>query len=53
MKIEINEFYKVARNQTPKREGVNKRTAWENKAYSGRVQRDKVKVKDTYKLFQV
>jgi hypothetical protein len=53
MKVETTEFYKVARNQTPKREGVNKRTAWENKAYSGRVQRDKVKVKDTYKLFQV
>jgi hypothetical protein len=53
MKTETTEFYKVARNQTPKRECVNKRQAWENKAYSGRVQRDKVKTKDIYKLFQV
>lgn len=53
MKIETVEFFKVARNITPKREHVSKRQAWENKAFSGKVQRDKVKVRDTYKLFQV
>jgi hypothetical protein len=53
MKIETTEFYKMARNTAPKREHVSKRQAWENKAYSGKVQRDKVKVRDTYKLFQL
>jgi hypothetical protein len=53
MKIETTQFYKVARNTVPKREHVSKRDAWTSKAYSGRVQRDKVKVRDTYKLFQL
>jgi hypothetical protein len=51
MKTETTEFYKVARNQTPKREGVNKRQAWENKAYSGRVQRDKKAQKEGFKIY--
>jgi hypothetical protein len=53
MKTETIEFYKVARNTAPKREHVSKRDAWANKAFSGRVQRDKVKTKDIYKLFQL
>ena len=50
MKTETLEFYKVTRNQTPKREVVNSRTAWENKAYSGRVQRDKKALREGSKL---
>lgn len=50
MKTETTEFFKVARNQTPKREAVNSRTAWENKAYSGRVQRDKKALREGFKL---
>lgn len=51
MKTETTEFFKVARNQTPERKHFNKRQAWENKAYSGRVQRDKKALKETFKLF--
>ena len=51
MKVETTEFYKVARNIAPKREHVSKRQAWENKTYSGKVQRDKVKAKQEFKLY--
>jgi hypothetical protein len=47
------EFYKITRNTAPKREQVSKLEAWANKAYSGKVQRDRVKVRDAYKLFQL
>ena len=50
MKTETVEFYKVARNQAPKREHLGKRQAWENRAYSGRVQRDKKALKEGFKL---
>lgn len=50
MKTETTEFFKITRNQTPKREPVNARTAWENKAYSGRVQRDKKSLREGFKL---
>lgn len=50
MKIETTEYFKQARNQQPKREHLNKRQAWENKAFSGRVQRDKIKDKQAFKL---
>lgn len=50
MKIETTEFYKVARRQEPKRSIVSKREAWENKAYSGRVQRDKKALREGFKL---
>jgi hypothetical protein len=51
MKIETTEFYKVARKTEPKREHVAKREAWQNKAFSGRVQRDKIKEKQAFKLY--
>lgn len=51
MKIETTEFYKVARKQEPKRSQVSKREAWENKAYSGTVQRIKTQARDNEKMF--
>jgi hypothetical protein len=51
MKIETVESYKIARNTAPKREHVSKRDAWVNKAFSGRVQRDKMKAKQEFKLY--
>lgn len=51
MKVETTEFYKVARNQTPKREHLSKRQAQDNKAFSGRVSRDKKANRELNKLF--
>lgn len=51
MKVETTEFYKQARNQQPKREHLNKRQAWENKAFSGKVNRDNKARKELIKLY--
>jgi hypothetical protein len=51
MKIETTEFYKVTRKNEPKRKHLAKREAWQNKAISGRVQRDKIKEKQAFKLY--
>lgn len=51
MKIGITEFYKQARKQTPKREHLNKREAWQNKAFSGKVNRDSKARKESSKLY--
>lgn len=51
MKTETIEFYKLARNQTPKREHLGKREAWQNKAFSGKVNRDSKARKELNKLY--
>lgn len=51
MKSETAVYFKVARNQTPKREHLSKRQAWENKASSGRVNRDKKANRELNNLF--
>lgn len=51
MKIETLEYYKQTRNQQPKREHINKREAWQNKAFSGKVNRDTKARKELNKLY--
>ena len=49
---ESNPFgLRPARNQAPKREHLSKRQAWENKAFSGRITRDKKVNRELNKLF--
>lgn len=48
---ETTEFFKVARNIAPKREHLSKRQALDNKAFSGRVNRDKKANRELNKLF--
>lgn len=50
MKTETVEYFKVARNQSPRREHLSKRQALDNKAFSGRVRRDKKANKELNKL---
>ena len=51
MKTEATEFYKQTRNQAPKREHLGKREAWQNKAFSGKVNRDSKARKELNKLY--
>ena len=50
MKTETLEFYKQTRNQQPKREHLNKREAWQNRAISGKSFRNTKAQKEHHKL---